>query len=193
MPSTRTDYDSPPSSGREQQFADASKSILLSEYTALLRSIEPVRILNRAILIGLALLQFNHPTAHLIQQLFYLLGSGLASGFWSIQQFQSSRKLSRLGEMIAATNGELAAGTKEQPARPVVLPPLKSAEGSASNQEPSTVQPSPDPQQDWTITYVNWRHEAWTTRHFRALEQAEPAFWFALMLAFTVLRLFAAV
>jgi hypothetical protein len=178
----------------DARLADASQRILLSEYTVLLRTIEPVRIINRSVLIGLALLQFSYSQSPLSKHALLQITSALACGFWFLQEFVTGRKLGRLGELIAATSADAITAAKGRDMRPVVLPPAKkesqtwqttsptSDEESQSSETPSTSFAQ------WTNSYISWRQEAWKIRRLLVLQRSEPIFWFVLILAVEVYR-----
>src|SRR5690242_18733468 len=107
-----------------RRLADASKLILLDEYESLLRTIEPIRVLNRSMLIDIVLFQIVYAPIAILYQVPLLVAAALASCFWFLQEFSTSRRLSRLGELIASTSGKLMAGTNADYSRPVTLPPL---------------------------------------------------------------------
>jgi hypothetical protein len=175
---------------------NASQTILLTEYGILLRTIEPLRIVNRTVLIGLSLLQYWFSPLLLSKQVLLQIVAALACCFWFLQEFVTSRKLGHLGELIAATSADeitAAAGRKQ---RAVVLPPSKN--------EPQTAQTPTAPSnwgsedrdmpkssvgRSWTDAYISWRLDAWKRRKILTLQRAEPIVWFVLILAVEVYRL----
>jgi hypothetical protein len=178
----------PKGSESAQRLGDASRLILLNEYDSLLRTIEPVRLLNRGLLIAIVLLQFILGPYALLDQIPLLIATALASCFWFLQEFSTGRRLGRLGELIASTNGELATGMKDENTWPVTLPTLRkeslpqitpSAEAGESSSRVT-------PEQIWTDTYVSWRYEARKDRGVHILQRAEPIMWFGLAFAFGI-------
>jgi hypothetical protein len=184
----------------DERSADASQRILLSEYTVLLRTIEPVRIINRSLLIGLALLQFSYSPAPLSKQVLLQIANALACGFWFLQEFVTGKKLGRLGALIAATNADTMTAAKGRDMRPVVLPPPKKESQTLQTPSPSSDSPTSDKEsfgsetpstsfaQSWTNSYISWRQEAWKIRKFLILQRSEPILWFVLILAVEVYR-----
>jgi hypothetical protein len=175
--------------------ADASQRILLSEYTVLLRTVEPVRIISRSILVGLALLQFSYSPSPLSKQVLLQITSALACGFWFLQEFVTGRKLGRLGALIAATNADAMTAAKGQDMRPVVLPPPKKESQTLQTPRPSSDKESLGSEtlstsfaQSWTNSYISWRQEALKIRKFLILQRSEPILWFVLILAVELYR-----
>jgi hypothetical protein len=88
----------------DQRADDASRSILLKEYDSLLKIIEPVRFLNRGLLIAIVLLQLFHGPIGLLEQVSLLIATALASCFWFLQElligrrFGASRRINRVNE-----------------------------------------------------------------------------------------------
>jgi hypothetical protein len=186
--------DPPPDSGS----ADASQTILLSEYGALLRTIEPLRIINRIVVIGLSLVQGLFSPSLLSKQIALQIVAALACGFWFLQEFVTGRKLGRLGELIAATNADAMNAAEGRETRSVVLPPPKkeSPIGQTPSATSNTSQRNPDMTrissgQSWTNSYISWRQEAWKNRRFLTLQRSEPIIWFVLILTVEVYRLVA--
>jgi hypothetical protein len=171
----------PDGSAEGSRLADAAKLILLDEYGALLRTIEPVRMANRALLIAVVLLQvFDAPMAVLYQVLFLSVAAS-ASAFWVVQEVVTGRRLGRLGELIASTSGELIAGLEADYSPRVVLPPLH-RESRADFSETGGPSPQVASGQIWTDAYVSWRHEARNDRWLRSFQRLEPVIWFGLAL-----------
>jgi hypothetical protein len=176
-----------------EQLSDAAKLILLNEYESLLRTIEPIRMLNRSLLIAIVLLQLVHGPFAVLNQVPLLIATALASCFWFLQEFSTRRRLGRLGELIASANGELATGMKGEYARPVILPPLRKESQTTRPSSLAQVAPSTEAGESlssvtsgqiWTNTYVNWHHEARKDRRLQALQRAEPIIWFGLAIGF---------
>ena len=181
---------------REERLGDALQRILISEYTVLLRMIEPLRMINRIILIGLALLQISNSPLPLSKQVLLQITSALACGFWLLQESVTGRKLGRLGELIAATNADAMTAVKRRDMHPVVLPTPKEElvgwqrPGPASDKESQGGEmPSTPFAQSWTNGYISWRQEAWKNRKLQILQRSEPIVWFVLIFAVEVYRL----
>lgn len=175
--------------------ADASQGILLSEYAALLRAIEPLRMVNRTVLIGLTLVQCLLNPTLLSKQVLLLIVSALACAFWFLQEFVTGKKLGRLGELIATTNADVMAGAEPPNTRPIVLPPKKESQteqmiGPASDKKAINRDTlSTSYAQLWTNSYIGWRQEAWKSRRILILQHSEPIAWFVLILATEAYRL----
>src|ERR1700739_3462970 len=96
-----------------QRSAAAAKLILLDEYESLLRTNDPIRFLNRSLLIAIVVLQIIYVAPTASRQLFLLAVTALASCFWFFHELSMDRRLGRLGELIASTSGELITEMKE--------------------------------------------------------------------------------
>jgi len=175
-----------------QRLDDASRLILLNEYDSLLRTIEPARMLNRGLLIAIVLLQLVHEPFALLNQIPLLVAAALASCFWFLQELSTGRRLGRLGELIASTNGELATEMKEEYNQPLTLPMLRKTNLPSSwpkippSTERSETPARATPGQIWTDTYVSWRYEARKNRGLQSLQRVEPIIWSSLAFAFAI-------
>jgi hypothetical protein len=185
----------PTGSEGAQRLGDASRLILLNEYDSLLRTIEPIRILNRGFLIAIVLLQLIQGPFALLNQIPLLIATALASCFWFLQEFSTGRRLGRLGELIASTNGELATGMKDEYTWPVTLPTLRKESQTKAPSSLPQITPSAEAGESssrvtsehiWTDTYINWRYEARKDRGVQTLQRAEPIIWFGLAFAFGI-------
>jgi hypothetical protein len=78
----------------DQRADDASRSILLKEYDSLLKIIEPVRFLNRGLLIAIVLLQLFHGPIGLRVGVVLLVLAGVVD--WST--IGASRRINRVNE-----------------------------------------------------------------------------------------------
>jgi hypothetical protein len=170
---------------------DASESILLTEYGMLLRTTEPVRIVNRTLLVGLSLLQFLFSPSVLSKQVLVEMVVVVACAFWFLQDYVIGRKLGRLGELIAATNADALGDAEIRSVRAVVPPPKKGSQTPATTSN-ATIQdhslPKSSLEQAWTNSYVSWRQEAWKARKFLTIQRAEPLLWFLLTLTVEIYR-----
>lgn len=178
-----------------QRLDDASKLILLREHESLLWTAEPVRIANRILLIAIVVLQIVHAPLGLRSQIALLIAGALAACFWFLQEFLTSRRLGRLGGLIASTSGELVAELKDEYRPPVTLPtepPRKSSIPWTQSSPSAEASESPlraTPEQIWTDTYVRWLYEARKDRNIQIFQQAEPIVWFGLALVTGMLSL----
>jgi hypothetical protein len=179
----------------DQRADDASRSILLKEYDSLLKIIEPVRFLNRGLLIAIVLLQLFHGPIGLLEQVSLLIATALASCFWFLQELLIGRRLGRLGKLIASTNGELAEEMNDEYTGRTALPPLQKTPQTKPLFPLPAIPPSTEPvestsratrEQIWTDAYVSWRYESREDRGVRILQRAEPFFWFGLAFAFGI-------
>lgn len=175
------DYKSP-SSKDNQLSIDVVKYLLINEHRVLLKTVEPIRILNRGILFGVALFQIIYAPLPLGRNVAFLAISALASVFWYIQELLIRRKIDGLGELIATTSAEQLAGMKADYGRSVAIRPL-----NESLPEPKI---SPEQiKQAWINAYINWRHEIWKYSKLQTAQSLEPIMWFILLLAIGVFQM----
>jgi len=181
-----------------QQLGSTSKLILVKEYESLLRSMGLTRILNRSLLVAMVLLQLVNGPLGFLHHVPLLIATALASCFWFLQEFSTTRRLGRLGELIGSTDAGLVARMKGEYARPVVLPQLKKESQSKTPSNFGEVSPSSEAvesslhtesREGWTNAYINWRYEAREDRRLQTVERVEPILWFALAFAFEVYRI----
>jgi hypothetical protein len=182
------------SSKDDRRSTDASKHLLLSEYESLLRIKEPVRILNRLIVITLVVVQSVNAPLPIFRTVVFLLATTVASCFWFLQEFLADRRLVRIGELIAATSAELGTGIEATHTSTVTLPPKREFDSAGTSQSPtaSAVESVSRPSysaDSWTDAYINWQREAWANRGLRKLQRSEPIAWFLLALVVAAYRL----
>jgi hypothetical protein len=188
-----------PISREDQQSANTAKIILLSEYDSQLRTADPVRFVNRSLLIAVIVLQVLYATLAIRSQVALLIVTSFTSCFWFLQELSSARRLTKLGEIIASTGGELASEMEADYLRAVILPLLPreaatSTSGTFTQVPPSSKdasEPSPrvTPDQIWTNAYVNWLHESQKDKWLKTCQRAEPIIWLGLAFVFQTYHL----
>ncbi|HEY2233879.1 MAG TPA: hypothetical protein VGK01_10440 [Candidatus Angelobacter sp.] len=184
---------------QRQTVSDSSMLMLLNEYVYLLRTVEPMRGLNRGILVGILALLALYPAISWPGRAL-LLSAGFITGiFWFVQASSVERKLNRLGELIAAANGKTSSDLRREPMPILTRPPGKELQADESRSQfiPSTQTGYSAPLLDdsWenigVNTYVKWRHEQWKERKIQALQRFEPLCWILVMVGFYVYQIFA--
>jgi hypothetical protein len=179
---------------------NASEELLLEEYRVALRSLDLVRIPNRAIVLALLMLQIVMSHLALGREVVLVCIITSISCLWLLREFLTGRRLSTLGQLIAATYSAQRGSDRNQKARPIVLPPRNSnsADSAASTSGGTAPSPFSDAKSSadfasgpsWTDSYIQWRHESWKERRLLGLLKLEPVIWSLSSFACLICRIY---
>lgn len=164
---------------------EASKSILINEHYSLLKSIEPVRSVNRILVIACISLQVFQLPLPQFRQIAVLTVSIMVCIYWYLQQLRVNTGIDRLGRLIASKSAEIISGSQPTITQKVVLPQKKAQDLSPLDKRVSEAEGvhlgSPTIGPLWTNVYILWRHIVGKERGIRDLQQSEPLIWIVVM------------
>jgi cell division septation protein DedD len=158
-----------------------TRELLLGEHKEILRSAERARVVNRALLTGIALLSLLTGFASSRLNLGVLAIGTLVSTFWGLQELMFRRNINRLEELVIEAYSQSL--DKPEPLRQQKVL-TKPAEGPPHPEQPS----QPNKSELWVDTYVSWRHERWVNARFEIAQSLEPAAWVVLLVALVIAR-----